>query len=260
MFDLNSMSLGSDPGKQNAGISSVHFLPQLNCLVSTGYENTVNFWQGNQQPVMSIDVGNKIFCTDYKAGILAGGILGEKLFVIDMDTVSQGQKTIIENTDLGKFSQIQSVSLDAKAETVGIATTDGRANISGLIKGYGGQFKINSIITFKANKQEQAGSVILYPVNSTSFSSIYENWFMTAGSDGVMSLWDYKARNKIKSFSFANNPVSAAAVSQTGNMIAYGLGNDWHVGEEGIGQWPNKIGVHMVAENETKYLGAPSKK
>lgn len=53
---------------------------------------------------------------------------------------------------------------------------------------------------------------------------------MTAGSDGVMSFWDYKARNKIKAFTFALNPICCASVSHNGWMVAYGTGNDWHVG------------------------------
>ena len=72
---------------------------------------------------------------------------------------------------------------------------------------------------------------------------------MTAGSDGVMSFWDYKARNKIKSFNYSGNPICCAAVSPNGSMVAYGLGNDWHIGEEGVGKWQNKFGVHIVAEN-----------
>ena len=121
---------------------------------------------------MSINVENKIFCSDYKNGVLAGGVLGEKLFLIDMDTVTQGGKSMIESTDLGKSSQLQSVTLDEKAETIGMATADGRANISGLMKN-AGMYKLNSIITFKSNKQDEAGSVILYPVNSSSFSPAF---------------------------------------------------------------------------------------
>ena len=45
-------------------------------------------------------------------------------------------------------------------------------------------------------------------------------------------------------------------------MVAYGQGNDWHIGEEGIGKWQNRIGVHVVADNETKFqgVGATGKK
>ncbi len=88
--------------------------------------------------------------------------------------------------------------------------------------------------------------MILFPVNSVGFNPVYENWFLTAGSDGVMSFWDYKARNKIKSFNYASNPVCCSSVSAAGNMIAYANGNDWHLGQEGIGKWANRIGVHLV--------------
>lgn len=74
-----------------------------------------------------------------------------------------------------------------------------------------------------------------------------------------MSFWDFKARNKIKSFNFAFNPVCTTAISPSGWMVAYANGNDWHIGTEGIGKWQNRIGVHMITDTETKYMGAPKK-
>lgn len=228
MVDVNTMNV-TDVGKHNASISNVHFVPQQNILISTAFENSINFWQGSPQPVLSVDVLNKVFVSDYKNGILAGGTCSEKIFVIDMATVTSGTKTILDSVDLGKFSQIESVSLDNKGESIGLATVDGRANISTLAKNAQG-FKMNPIITFKSNKTEENGSVILYPVNAVDFNSAHENWFMTAGSDGVMSFWDYKARNKIKSFSFGGNPICSASTSPAGNMLVYANGNDWHIG------------------------------
>lgn len=137
-------------------------------------------------------------------------------------------KTISDSVDLGKFSQIQSLSLDKKGETIGLTTVDGRCNISSLTRSSNG-FKSHAIITFKSNKTEEKGSVILYPTNTSSFNPFLDGWFLTGGSDGTMSYWDYKARNKIKSFGF-NAPVCNASVSSQGNMVAYSLGNDWHIG------------------------------
>ena len=54
---------------------------------------------------------------------------------------------------------------------------------------------------------------------------------MTAGSDGVIHFWDYEARNKIKTPNYGGVPVCTAKVSAKGDMIAYGLGNDWHMGQ-----------------------------
>jgi hypothetical protein len=53
---------------------------------------------------------------------------------------------------------------------------------------------------------------------------------MTGGADGCMQYWDYEAKNKIKQFSYMKTPVTAAKLNHTGELVAYGLGNDWHMG------------------------------
>lgn len=114
LIDVNTMNV-TDIGRHNAGVANLHFIPQQNILISTAYENSVHFWQGGPNPVLSVDVMNKIFVSDFKNGVLAGGTANEKIFFIDMATVSSGTKTILDSVDLGKFSQISSISLDKKA-------------------------------------------------------------------------------------------------------------------------------------------------
>lgn len=67
-----------------------------------------------------------------------------------------------------------------------------------------------------------------------------------------MSFWDYNVRNKIKSVTFGGNPICCAKVSPQGDMIAYGLGNDWHIGTEGS-KWTPRLGVHKLSEGEMKF-------
>jgi WD40 repeat protein len=78
------------------------------------------------------------------------------------------------------------------------------------------------------------------------FNPIYENWFLTSGSDGVVNFWDYKQRQKIKQFSYASNPICCSNISPNGSIVAYATGNDWHIGQEGIGKWQNRIGAHII--------------
>ena len=75
---------------------------------------------------------------------------------------------------------------------------------------------------------------------------------MTAGSDGGMHFWDYEAKNKIKSLNYGGVPFFIGKISPKGDMVASGLGNDWHLGAEGS-KWQTKLGVHHVGENETKF-------
>ena len=74
IMDINTQTI-SEVGKHNASITKLHYIPQQNVLISSAYENNINFWQGGPNPVLSVDVINKVFVTDYKNGILAGGTL-----------------------------------------------------------------------------------------------------------------------------------------------------------------------------------------
>jgi hypothetical protein len=77
---------------------------------------------------------------------------------------------------------------------------------------------------------------------------------MTCGSDGLMNFWDFNVRNKIKSLTYGATPICCAKVSPMGDLIAYGLGNDWHIGIEG-NKWQPRIGVHKLTEQEMKFAG-----
>jgi hypothetical protein len=47
---------------------------------------------------------------------------------------------VLESSDLGKNSQIQAVAINQKATSYGVATFDGRANISSINKNAAGVF------------------------------------------------------------------------------------------------------------------------
>eukprot|EP00919_Chromeraceae_sp_WS-2016_P064692 GHVR01153247.1.p1 GENE.GHVR01153247.1~~GHVR01153247.1.p1 ORF type:complete len:253 (-),score=17.55 GHVR01153247.1:1497-2231(-) len=137
-FDITTSNI-VDVGKHNTAISSLYTIPNQNVLISTGYEKEINFWQpGNNTPVYTVDVLNKVYTSDFQYPILIAGTENEKLTLIDVNQV--GQK-IEWDSDLGKHSQIQSISLNNKCTTLGIASFDGRANISHINKSTGGGYQ-----------------------------------------------------------------------------------------------------------------------
>ena len=104
-------------------------------------------------------MGNKIFCSDFVYPMLIVGLANEKIGIIDIN--NPANKTILESSDLGKHSQIQSISINKNVDTIGLSTIDGRSNIANIIKSPSGQytqvfFSFNnlkkSIITFKSHK------------------------------------------------------------------------------------------------------------
>lgn len=138
VFDVASQQVG-DIGRHGAGISSLHFVPGMNAIISTAYENNIHVWQpGNPNPLLTINADNKVFTSDFQFPTLVAGTANEKILAIDINNTST--RTLIESTDLGKYSQIQSIAINQKCTTFGVASFDGRANLSSLNKNVNGLY------------------------------------------------------------------------------------------------------------------------
>jgi mRNA export factor len=73
VYDVNSGQV-ADLGRHGAAISSLHFVPGMNTIVSSGFENNVQFWQlGNPNPVMTVNADNKVFTSDFQFPMLIAG-------------------------------------------------------------------------------------------------------------------------------------------------------------------------------------------
>lgn len=72
-FDLGSNQT-VDVGRHNSAISSLHFVPNMNAIISTSYESNIQFWQlGNQNPVLTINAEQKVFTSDFQYPMLIAG-------------------------------------------------------------------------------------------------------------------------------------------------------------------------------------------
>lgn len=72
---------------------------------------------------------------------------------------------------------------------------------------------------------------------------------MTTGAEGNIHLWDYKCRTKIKPIESGGRvPICTAKISHDGRLIAYGTGNDWHMGRDGMRKWLSGVKVHFITE------------
>lgn len=122
-----------DIGKHNTAISALHIVPGQNIVISTAFENSIHFWQpGNPTPAFTIDIGNKVFCSDFANPILIAGLGNEKIGIIDI--TNPNNKTILDSIDLGKNSLLQSCAINKTGDTIGLSTFDGRSNISSIVK------------------------------------------------------------------------------------------------------------------------------
>jgi mRNA export factor len=138
VYDINSGQT-ADVGKHTAAISALHFVPGMNTVVSSGYESNIQFWQlGNPNPVMTYNAENKVYTADFQFPMLVAGTGNEKIMIVDINNANS--RTLVDSNDLGKFSQIQSIAINQKCSMFGIASFDGRANLSSINKNVNGMF------------------------------------------------------------------------------------------------------------------------
>ncbi len=57
--------------------------------------------------------------------------------------------------------------------------------------------------------------------------------FASAGSDGIVSIWDPKAKKRLRQLNKFNNPVSSVAFSCDGSRLAIASSYTWDEGEAG---------------------------
>jgi len=263
-FDVNSgksMIVGSHDGP----VHSVHWIEQMNALMSISYNQQIKFWQlGNPNAVFQVASDSRIFASDFNYPYVFLGMNNDQLNIFDLNQM-QGfpNGKLIGTFATPLQSQTNSLALFPKNDGYGVGSIDGRANLSTMEKQnvYGGSqsnaplFKSASKMTFKCHKMEESATInILLPVHSIGFHPNSRCFVYTAGGDGMINFWDHEAKNKIKTLSFKGVPVNRVKISDDGLLMAYSLGYDWQKGIWGMDPAVKpKVCVHVMAENELKY-------
>lgn len=123
-----------------------------------------------------------------------------------------------QDSPLGQGSQLMSVGVFMDGKGAGMASIDGRANLSNFRQDPRSNYNLtlDSIMTFKCHKVETGSNnnkqTTMFPVNFIGFNKRNDKYVYTGGSEGQMYFWDYEQKNKSKSFNFSNRPVCCSAL------------------------------------------------
>lgn len=88
----------------------------------------------------------------------------------------------------------------------------------------------------------------MHGINAIGFNTRNPKWFFT-GSSQALSVWNYQSKNRIDSTP-TGKPVTCGQVSPSGYFLAYGLGDDYHLGPDIPVVQPPTLCVHYISENE----------
>jgi len=257
-FDLPSGGKCEEIGKHNGPVKSVHWLSEVNILVTLSFDKTLRFWDLRQdKPVAGFGLDHKVYCSDLLYPYLAIGLSDAKILTVDLANVQSQLEGRINYVDspLGTRSQLTAIKLAKVRDRLGVGTSsnDGRCNIS--IYRTDISSKLENVMTFKAQKIEEGKTKQLFPVNSIGFyPDRGYNFMYTVGGEGKMYFWDVDKKDKIADFDFNRVAVTQAEIDSTGKYIAYSLGYDWARGIQDHMSKPSKVCVHELQPRELESM------
>ena len=85
---------------------------------------------------------------------------------------------------------------------------------------------------FKCHRQTIEDVDHVWPVNALAFHPIY-NTFASAGSDGTVSIWDYKLKKRLRQYPKYHSAIPSVSFNCDGTKLAIGVSYVWDEGEQG---------------------------
>lgn len=143
-------------GRHNAAIRDVHWVEQMNTLITLGFDQVMNFWDpsNSSSPVFTVNLPYKTVVTAFDYPYILIGTEGERYTVIRIDQPNLIGTPRYIDSHLGQSSKLQSADINAKSKGWLMGTVDGRGNYGTFYDLANNQVDFsNSVVCFKAQKK-----------------------------------------------------------------------------------------------------------
>ena len=241
-------------GAHAAPVKCVAWVEEINCLVSASWDRTLKYWDlRSPNAVQTINLPERAYAMDVKHPILVvccGSSNGQSRQTDQMVLAYNLQnpqtpfrtQSYQENNVVLKH-HYRDVSVFADRSGYVCCSAEGRASIQVFDKS-----QPRKTFAFKCHRDKQRHKIYACNVALAhpSFPTI-----LTAGSNGVYTVWDPQAKAKVKEAKipckFSDNvlaPITSCAYSARGDLLAYSVGYQW---DQGAANKPQSaVDVFMV--------------
>ena len=215
LWDLQS-NVVRDLGKHDAGVKECFWIPQLNAAVTGSWDKTVKWWDlRSPSPSCTVSLPDKVFCGALRENILVFGCGSKYVVAFDLPNVNTPAMT---KESLLKM-ELRCVDIFHDKTGFIIGSSEARCYVQ-----YFNEAQKASNFSFKCHRDSSTN--LSYPLHAISVHP-QVGTFLTAGGDGVLSVWDKASRHRVKQFPKKNLPITHARFSDDGKLIIYATGYDW---------------------------------
>jgi len=206
-------------GGQNTLQAHTAGLKTLNCfnnqwIITGSFDSTMKFWDlKSAAPVHTINLPGKVYSADLKGPILTVGMSNKSVSVYDLNNIGMPRSY----TTSFNYS-VRSIACSPDQEYFAVGGVEGKIDV------FYKQQETKKV-SFKAHRTtgKAFSSNILkyYPLNN--------DLLITCGSDGTVSVFDYRQRMKIGVLEYTY-PITAGDITSDGKYLMVGIGDDWSKG------------------------------
>ncbi|KAH9848762.1 WD40 repeat-like protein [Lenzites betulinus] len=214
-------------GQHSDAISAMNYHRDKKTLITGSWDRTIRFWDSRAANAQqsSHDLPERVYNMDLVENILVVAMASRLFHIYDirkMDSPAQTRESSL------KF---MTRALACMADGQGYATgsVEGRIAVEYFDPSPQAQEKKYA---FKCHRQVVESTDHVWPVNALAFHPRY-NTFASAGSDGNVSIWDYKSKKRLRQYPKFNAAVPSIAFNCDGTKLAVGVSYTWDEGEEG---------------------------
>ena len=247
LFDIQQQKSIAIGGHEKA-VRTVNFLSEKGLIVTGGWDGKVNFFDARAYGAVAVlDLQSKIFAADTNKHVALVATADRK--VHELDTRGAGTHKS-DKTSLLPDSQTRCIAWLAGPSHKPVFVVGGDIG-SGSIQGSqpilrDSKWHVAPTTTNNLGVQERMAYAInaIAPHNNPGI-------FATAGSDGLLKIWDGSAKTLKKRLGPINRPITAAKFNVSGELLAYASGYDWSKGA--TYNFPgNDIFIHSVEPASVK--------
>jgi len=214
-------------GNHEDSISSVHYATEISSLVSGSWDRTLKFWDPkskSSQATSSHTLPERIYHMDLVGHTLVVAMASRLFQIWDVRNM---QSPVSQRESSLKY-MTRAVACMSDQKGYATASVEGRIAVEYVDPSPEIQDKKYA---FKCHRQTMDDVDHVWAVNALAFHPLY-NTFASAGSDGMLSIWDHESKKRLRQFPKYHSPVSSISFSHDGTKLAIAVCDVWDEGEE----------------------------
>lgn len=258
-YDLQSGGMQHKQIVHQQAIRSLAYSSTHNMLVAGSWDKSISIHRVGKPDLgcIVLQLLEKVFAMSANAEHLVVAMSNRQVYIY---ALSQLDEALLKQKSDVKPCQHRESSLKFMTRTIKCTMTDD-ASLAGYIStSIEGRVAVEFLnpsedsqarkYAFKCHRQKSKSEAnededVVFPVNAIEFHPVHKT-FASAGGDGVVSIWDLKAKKRVKQYASINSEIHALAFSSDGKLLAMGtgaLGSTEHVKE-------GQIWLRTLSESE----------